>query len=494
MKATIPPPHSNVREVSAPPQLVVCVQNVTSTYPLHDGAVYVIGRSGASDIVLPDDAVSRRHAIVYADPRPEIEDLGSKNGTWIDGQGLKPGERTALTNGASVQIGSASLFVHSGPRSIDSQRDPPSRPRADVEGGDRGELPGSIIKRDERMVQLYRTVDAVACGDISVLILGETGVGKDVMAHYIHSLSPRRSHAFVKFNSAALPEQLVESELFGYERGAFTGADKAKAGLFETADDGTLFLDEVGDLSMTAQAKLLRVLETGDILRVGAVKPKKVNVRFISATNRDLRSLIAAGAFRRDLFYRLNGVTVRVPALRDRPLDIPPLVRYFAARTASQRGVVAPTLTDSAMAKLISHPWPGNVRELRNVVERAVLLGLGGPIAAEDLQLDEDKAPSAGAIPVALPRLHPAAFPPYSSESPEETTRIKRLPQDGELVTKLRSEIARQERDRIVDALARANGNQTVAADLLGVSRRTLLTWLDAHAIPRPRKGRASDL
>jgi transcriptional regulator with GAF, ATPase, and Fis domain len=492
MKATIPPPGSIVREVSRPTQLVVCVQSVTTTYPLKEGVVYAIGRGNTSDIVIPDDGVSRRHAIVYAGPEPEIEDLASKNGTWVDGQALQPGERRALKSGSSVQIGPASLFVYSGPATLDSKPDhTPSAGRPVVTPANPGDL---FIKRDERMLQLYRTVEAVASGDISVLILGETGVGKDVLAHSIHSLSPRRPHAFVKFNSAALPEQLVESELFGYERGAFTGADKSKAGLFETADDGTLFLDEVGDLSMTAQAKLLRVLETGDILRVGAVKPKKVNVRFISATNRDLRALISTGHFRRDLFYRLNGVTLRVPALRDRPLDIPPLVEYFAARAAAQPGA-PPIFTEGAMAKLTKHSWPGNVRELRNVIERAALLGPGGPINADDLQLDEERAPSAGGIPVAIPR-RSMTPPPRHSEVPvaDETTRITRTSSDGELVTKLRSEIARQERTRIMDALARANGNQTAAADLLGVSRRTLLTWLDAYAIPRPRKGRGSDI
>jgi transcriptional regulator with GAF, ATPase, and Fis domain len=432
--------------------------------------------------VIEHEGVSRQHAVVYGGPHCEVEDLGSSNGTRLDGQLLEPGKRVALRLGAALQIGPATLVAHPSDPAID----PGQASAVGTPHEARFSLPprDGLVLRDERMLRLYQGAYAIAAGDISVLILGETGVGKELLAQAIHAMSRRRAHAFVKFNSAALPEQLVESELFGYERGAFTSADKAKAGLFETADQGTLFLDEVGDLSMTAQAKLLRVLESGEIQRVGSLKPRQVSVRFISATNRDLRALIAAGTFRKDLFYRLNGVPLRIPALRDRPLDIAPLVEYFAARAITQPGVAPPTFTEAALAKLVRHHWPGNVRELRNVVERAALLARG-PIQPDQLQLEDER----GSLRAAPPARSATPVSESSTISSESETRIMHLGEGGELLNKLRKEIAETERKRIVEALSRAHGNQTVAAKLLGVSRPTLLSWLDRHSIPRPRKG-----
>jgi two-component system response regulator AtoC len=505
MKATIPPdsifPEVDDRSVAQGYQVVVCTTDGVSAVPLMEGKPYGIGRGTLNDIVVAHDSVSRNHALIHGGDPPILEELGSRNGTRIDGRRLSPGERVRLHPGMAIQIGPATLVIHNGQFAIDRARKshgngvsilPPSLMGAPTV------LSSDLVLRDERMLALYRTVEAVAAADISVLILGETGVGKELLAQAIHSLSARRTHPFVKFNSAALPDSLVESELFGYERGAFTGADKTKAGLFEAADGGTLFLDEVGDLTLPAQAKLLRVLETGEILRVGAVKPKKVDVRFISATNRDLRTLIAGGNFRKDLFYRLNGVNLHIPPLRRRMSDIEPLVEFFAERSARQIGKPKPMFTLEAMSKLCAYRWPGNVRELRNVIERAVLLTRDGSVLPEILQLDANTEPggpysSSNQIPIAAPTRDSAAMP-VSFEFDEAATRVMNADKAPEgLVDKLRSELAKQERTRILAALAKASGNQTIAASLLGISRRTLLNRLDEYAIPRPRKGRARE-
>lgn len=289
---------------------------------------------------------------------------------------------------------------------------------------------------------------------LSVLLLGETGVGKDVLARFIHAASSRRDRPLVPLNCAALAETLLESELFGHERGAFTGAVCAKPGLFEAAEGGTVFLDEVGDLPAATQAKLLRVLEDRRVLRVGARAFRDVDVRFVAATNRDLAADAEAGRFRRDLYYRIAGITLTVPPLRDRRADIAPLARRFARRASDAVGRARPVrLSDDAIAELRAHDWPGNVRELRNAVERAVTMTSADVVTAVDL-------------PEALVRTS-------SAEARVED---------------LERELRAAEKQRVVDALERCGGNQTRAAKELGISRRTLLHRLDEFDLPRPRK------
>jgi transcriptional regulator with GAF, ATPase, and Fis domain len=299
------------------------------------------------------------------------------------------------------------------------------------------------------MRRLYDTIPAIAESPLCVLILGETGVGKDVLARAIHEHSKRVKGPFVAINCAALPESMLESELFGHVRGAFTGAVQAKVGLFEAAHAGTLFLDEVGELSPMTQAKLLRVVETREVTPLGSVQPKRVDARLVAATNRDLRLLVREGRFREDLFFRIQGVTMEVPPLRERTADVMPLVEHFARATATRLGTHAPRFDVGATAALEGHGWPGNVRELRTMVERVVTLSRGASVLrAEDLRMPAE--------PLAL------TMPP-SSEPPTE-------------------------RERIVAALARAAGNQKVAAKLLGVSRRTLIRRMEEYGIGRPRK------
>jgi DNA-binding NtrC family response regulator len=237
------------------------------------------------------------------------------------------------------------------------------------------------------MQKLLAQIERVAASETRVCILGETGTGKELVARAIHEKSPRRENAFVTLNCAAVPAELIESELFGHEKGAFTGAAAKHLGKFEQADGGTLFLDEIGDMPLTMQAKLLRVLEEGEVERVGGDKPIKVNVRVLVATHRHLEELVKQNAFRRDLFHRVYVFPLALPPLRERPEDFPALVQHFAAQVAAQNSWKDKAFAEDALTELRRYGWPGNVRELRNVVERLVLLSGEGPVSAADVRL-----------------------------------------------------------------------------------------------------------
>ncbi len=314
------------------------------------------------------------------------------------------------------------------------------------------------------MCRLYETVDKVARGTINVLLVGETGAGKEVVANTIHARSPRALKPFVSLSCVSFPESLLEAELFGYEKGAFTGAHASKPGLLENAEDGTVFLDEIGEISASTQSKLLRVIEDRKVQRLGSVQPRTVNVRLIAATNKDLELEVAAGRFRKDLYFRLNGITLRVPPLRERSTEIFPLARHFLQIFCTQLGSRVPEPTREALELLGRHDWPGNIRELRNVIERAVLLCGGGPIEPEHLLLGTTPAPQEA--------------PRREDDEPTEE-----LDPGG-----LRGEIQSLEREKILAALESCNGNQTRAAKRLGISRSTLVLKLDLYGVPRPRK------
>jgi transcriptional regulator with PAS, ATPase and Fis domain len=312
------------------------------------------------------------------------------------------------------------------------------------------------------MESLRRVVERIAGSSISVLIAGETGVGKGLLAKELHRKSPRVRGPFVALNCAELTESLLEGELFGYEKGAFTGADQAKAGLIETADGGTLLLDEVGELPLTTQAKLLRILEDREVRRIGSLRPRHVDLRVVACTNRDLEAESEQGGFRRDLYFRLAGISIVIPPLRERTGEIEGLAREFLEQAAQSTGQrPAPVLTSEALVALRRYPWPGNVRELRNVMERALLLSRGGVIGPEHLPAE---------------RLRTTVYPRVPAPSPPETQ-----PVPGKRVRG-------RERQQLLDALAECGGNQTRAAKRLGISRRTLVTWLKESGVPRPRK------
>ena len=314
----------------------------------------------------------------------------------------------------------------------------------------------NVVGQDPRMQAIFKTVKTVADTRTTVLITGESGTGKTLLARALHQLSSRRSGPFVEVNCGALPESLLESELFGHVKGAFTGAVRDKAGKFEAAQGGTIFLDEIGTSSPAFQIKLLRVLQDRLVERVGDTRTIPVDVRIVLATNKDLEAAVAAGEFREDLFYRIHVVAIEMPPLRARQSDVPTLAAHFLRRFAQEHGRETLRFTDAAMAALVAAPWPGNVRQLENVIERAVVLGSGPLIDVGD-----------------LPALSPtaavgAATPPPLAAGP---------------VLPLRDELATAERHIIERALQQCDGNRERAARVLGVNRSTLFHKLRKYGI-----------
>ena len=306
--------------------------------------------------------------------------------------------------------------------------------------GKRYEYP-NIVARSAKMQAVLAIVEQVASTNSTVLIGGESGVGKDLIAHLIHQRSRRAGGPFIKINSTAIPENLLESELFGYEKGAFTGATTSKPGKFELADKGTLFLDEIGDVPAATQVKLLRVLQERSFERLGGTRTLKVDVRLVAATNRDLRAALEEGTFREDLYYRLNVVPIDIPPLREHKEDIPDLVNLFIERFAREAGKSIGGISPDALAALTAFHWPGNVRELENIIERGVALSSGGALQLSDIHLDATRAKAPGDAHALLP--------------------------EGMTLEQWEDEMIRE-------ALKRANGNKSQAARLLGLSRNAL--------------------
>jgi DNA-binding NtrC family response regulator len=299
----------------------------------------------------------------------------------------------------------------------------------------------NIVGRSSAMQQIFATIMRVAPTRATVLLAGESGVGKDLIARAIHFHSPRKDRSFVKINCTALPENLMESELFGYEKGAFTGANVSKPGKFEQADTGTVMLDEIGDVPANIQVKLLRVLQEREFERLGSNKTMHIDVRVIAATNRDLRAALEDGTFREDLYYRLNVVPMEIPPLRERKEDIPYLARHFVEKLAPEMGGRVRDITDAAIEKLMQYSWPGNVRELENVIERSIVMALGEKLDAGDIRLDMNLRPRQAAGELGLP--------------------------EGMSLDAYEQELIR-------DALKKSEGNKSQAARILGLTRNAL--------------------
>ncbi|MBU1347080.1 MAG: sigma-54 dependent transcriptional regulator [Alphaproteobacteria bacterium] len=336
-----------------------------------------------------------------------------------------------------------------------------------------------LISADPSMQAVIKLADQVARSEASILITGESGVGKEVMARYLHVNSKRAERPFISVNCAAIPDNLLESELFGHEKGAFTGAVARRIGKFEEADGGTLLLDEISEMDARLQAKLLRAIQERVIDRVGGTKPVSVNIRIIATSNRDLARAVSEGTFREDLLYRLNVVNLRLPALRERPGDVSVLADHFVKKYAAANGVPPRPLSADARRALAAHRWPGNVRELENAMHRAVLLAVGPEIDSEAIRLPDGQPLMGGMSPDAGP--------------------AGRAAQTADAVSRayVGQTVAQMEKTLILDTLTHCLGNRTHAANILGISIRTLRNKLNEYAdegtqIMAPQTGVAS--
>ena len=325
-----------------------------------------------------------------------------------------------------------------------------------------------LVHEDEAMSVVLALADQIAPSEASILITGESGTGKEVLARYVHRKSLRADKAFISVNCAAIPENLLESELFGHEKGAFTGAIARRIGKFEEANGGTLLLDEISEMDARLQAKLLRAIQEREIDRVGGTKPVKVDIRIIATSNRDLAEAVKHGTFREDLLYRLNVVNLRLPALRERPKDIRALAHHFARKYAEANGVPARPLSSQTERLLLAHSWKGNVRELENTLHRAVLLAQGPEIDPESIRLP-DGTQVGGMAPGAS----------VSQNSPVEGAMLQAGAATRSLVGRTVSDV---ERDLILDTLDHCLGNRTHAANILGISIRTLRNKLREYS------------
>ena len=329
----------------------------------------------------------------------------------------------------------------------------------------------SVIHGSEAMRRTLAMAEQVAPSEASILITGESGTGKEVIARYIHNKSQRASKPFIAVNCAAIPANLMESELFGHEKGAFTGALSRRLGKFEEANNGTLLLDEISEMDVSLQSKLLRAIQEREIDRVGGSKPVKINIRILATSNRDLEAEVKKGTFREDLYFRLNVISLHLPSLRDRLDDIPPLADYFIEKYSKANGMPTRKITPEAIAKLKSHPWPGNVRELENIMHRAVLMAQGNVIdhMAILLPIRKDVAPPIAApVAAAMSTAEPAPAPTANAASAKRNELVGRTVGDVE-------------KELILDTLNHCLGNRTQAAQVLGISIRTLRNKLNLY-------------
>ncbi|MHB8784441.1 MAG: sigma 54-interacting transcriptional regulator [Desulfobacteria bacterium] len=424
-----------------------------------------IGRGHEADLQLPDPSVSRLHAKVFrVGLQYFLADLRSRNGTHADGKRIT---QLALEDGRMFQVGPFRIHFHrpvSGPSAGEEPTVPPGTasavtdfieaepirvPKRTGAPTATGETPFGLIGGSAHVRKLVATIRRVAASDVPVLIEGETGSGKELVARGIHDASARRERPFIVVNCGAISPDLIESELFGHEKGAFTGATAQRKGAFELANSGTIFLDEIGELPVSLQPKLLRALEQKEVKRVGGNDLLLADVRILAATNRNLREEIARKTFREDLYFRIGAITVPIPPLRDRREDVAPIARHFLSGMGNATFRTVPALSPSALDALISHDWPGNVRELRNAIQRAVVMAESGELTGPDFSF-----------------LRQSAKPGSETESPSGLSRWEQA-----------------ERTNILGELARQMGNKTKTARELGIAKSTLFEKLKKYGI-----------
>ena len=428
-----------------------------------------------TDVVLPDgDGIDHIHTVAERYPALPIIVLSAQNTLTTAVRAAevgayeylpKPFDLDALTQAVAGALARGGVFADDGP------------------GEEEQALP--LIGRSAAMQTVYRVIARVVSNDLTVLISGESGTGKELVARAIHDLGPRRAAPFVAINMAAIPRELIEAELFGHERGAFTGAAQRNAGRFEQAAGGTLFLDEIGDMPMEAQTRLLRVLQSGEFTTVGGARTIRTDVRILAATNRELAQQVQSGQFREDLFYRLNVVPIALPSLRERRQDVPLLARHFLDLAAAQ-GLPRRRIDASAVDLLVAHDWPGNVRELENLMRRLAVLARDEVIDADAIRAMIGRPQASAASAVADPDLAVAIrqlIDRIARERPEALD-------DGTLYDRVIGEV---ERPLIEAMLARHGHNQLRAARAMGINRNTLRKRLDTLGIPvRGTDGTAS--
>ncbi|HVR01635.1 MAG TPA: sigma 54-interacting transcriptional regulator [Polyangia bacterium] len=440
-------------------RLIVWANGAVQPWFLPATGSLTVGRAEDADIRVASAAVSREHARIHVNGATvTLEDLDSRNSTRLNGERIAG--RVALGYGDIVSFGDATAILEAQPdeSSVDVDADEEVPPEGvTLEIGDR-----TIALADPIMLNTFTQIRRLAQSPLPVLIVGETGAGKDLAAAAMHAWSKRGNGPSVSINCASLPESLVESELFGHERGAFSGADREKVGLLEAASGGTLFLDEIGDLPPAIQPKLLRALESQKITRLGSVRERAIDVRIVTATNRDLEAAVTKGLFRLDLYYRISAAVVYLPPLRARLREVPLLARRFLDEACQELERSSPAIVQSAMQRLLAHDWPGNVRELKNLMGYLAALA-GDPLTAEDVKAAIAKGAPAASISGVV---RPATF----DSSAGRPLRV------------VKEELERQE---IEAALAATAGNKTRAAQRLGMPLRTFTSKLKRYGLPR---------
>ena len=430
-----------------------------------------IGAMDDNDLVVRDETVSRYHCVIRQESTGYIiEDLTSTNGTFVNKVRIR---EAFLKSGCTVNLGQFELKFSAGEEEVEIV---PSRK----------DRCGDLIGRHPKLREIYTIVEKIAPTSTTVVIQGETGTGKEVVAQSIHNLSNRAAGPMMIFDCGAVPANLIESELFGHEKGSFTGAIMTRQGLFEMSDGGTLFLDELGELPLDLQPKLLRALEQREVRRVGGNKSIRVDVRILAATNRDLEEEVKAGRFRQDLFYRLSVVRLKLPALRDRVEDVPLLVNHFLERPFNMGPDGQPRVTglsQDAANILRAYSWPGNVRELVNCVERSVSFAEGNVIESRDLPDHIREASGAGRIPMAPPGDRERAAGVAEPEATALPARPAQEVFESPFKDAKEKWVATFERDYIVNLLKKNNGNISHAARESDIDRKYFRKLMKKYGI-----------